>query len=87
MFYVLLFIQEILKRPFKVLYCCKYYLSFCSNHACVLNYVLYSHSNSLQNPIFQSYLIQVAENIDPAKDTDASSTRLHYFNDFISKNF
>ncbi|KAK4514684.1 uncharacterized protein ATC70_002285 [Mucor velutinosus] len=30
------------------------------------------HSNSLQNPTFQSYLIQVAENIDPAKDTDAS---------------
>lgn len=33
-----------------------------------------SHSNSLQNPTFQSYLIQLAENIDPAKDTDASST-------------
>ncbi|KAI8645756.1 hypothetical protein BD408DRAFT_411480 [Parasitella parasitica] len=30
------------------------------------------HSNSLKNPTFQSYLIQVAENIDPAKDTDAS---------------
>ncbi|KAI7888364.1 uncharacterized protein EV154DRAFT_518044 [Mucor mucedo] len=30
------------------------------------------HSNSLQNPVFQSYMIQVGENIDPAKDTDAS---------------
>lgn len=34
----------------------------------------HSHSNSLQNPTFQSYLVQLAENIDPAKDTDASST-------------
>ncbi|KAI9468502.1 MAG: hypothetical protein EXX96DRAFT_612844 [Benjaminiella poitrasii] len=31
------------------------------------------HSNSLQNPSFQSYLIQLAENIDPAKDNEASS--------------
>ncbi|KAG2231004.1 hypothetical protein INT48_001611 [Thamnidium elegans] len=29
-------------------------------------------SNSLQNPAFQAYIIQVAENLDPAKDTDAS---------------
>ncbi|KAI8359092.1 hypothetical protein EDC96DRAFT_514161 [Choanephora cucurbitarum] len=30
------------------------------------------HSNSLQNPTFQSYLIQLAENIDPSKDTESS---------------
>ncbi|KAI9340610.1 hypothetical protein BD770DRAFT_399569 [Pilaira anomala] len=29
-------------------------------------------SNSLQNATFQSYIIQVAENLDPAKDTDTS---------------
>lgn len=34
-----------------------------------------SQSNSLQNPAFQAYIIQVAENLDPAKDTDASRTR------------
>ncbi|KAI7898059.1 uncharacterized protein BX663DRAFT_526039 [Cokeromyces recurvatus] len=36
------------------------------------------HSNSIQNPTFQAYLIQLAENIDPAKDNEASSTRLFF---------
>ncbi|KAI9244155.1 hypothetical protein EDC94DRAFT_629896 [Helicostylum pulchrum] len=60
--------NQLFENQFSILHSCIQSGNF---EKAIQSFVLLQ-SNSLQNPVFQAYIIQVAENLDPAKDTDAS---------------